>query len=135
MTQAELQQLMAEWNHTQADYPTNQCIHQLFESQVERTPDNVAVIFENSSLTYRELNRRANQLAHYLKTRQVIPEVLVGICIKRSLFLAVGLLGILKAGAAYVPLDPAYPQERLAFIIENAQLPILLTEWEQPENC
>lgn len=134
MTQSELQQLMEQWNHTQADYPINQCIHQLFESQVASTPDNVAVIFRNSSLTYRELNRQANQLAHYLKMRQVRSEVLVGICMKRSLLLVVGLLGILKAGAAYVPLDPAYPQERLAFMIENAQLPVILTEWDQLAN-
>ena len=85
IAQEELQQLLGEWNQTQADYPMHQCIHQLFESQVERTPDNVAVTFENTWLTYRELNYRANQLAHYLQSLQVGSEVLVGICMKRSL--------------------------------------------------
>mgnify|MGYP005841699743 CR=1 FL=1 len=128
MTPAELQQLLGTWNQTQADYPMHQCIHQLVESQVERTPDKIAVTFENSSLTYQELNRRANQLAHYLQTLGVGTEVLVGICMKRSLSMAITLLGILKAGGAYVPLDPDYPQERLAFMLEDSQLPVLLTE-------
>ena len=131
MNPAQLQQLLGVWNHTQANYPANQCIHQLFEFQVERTPDNIAVIFENGSLTYRELNHRANQLAHYLQTLEVKPDVLVGICLKRSLEMVIGLLGILKAGGAYIPLDPAYPQERLAFMIEDSQLPVLLTESDQ----
>ncbi|MCA1992324.1 MAG: amino acid adenylation domain-containing protein [Coleofasciculus sp. S288] len=128
MTPAELQQLLGKWNQTQADYPMHQCIHQLVESQVERTPDKIAVTFENSSLTYQELNRRANQLAHYLQILGVGAEVLVGICMKRSLSMAIALLGILKAGGAYVPLDPDYPQERLAFMLEDSQLPVLLTE-------
>jgi amino acid adenylation domain-containing protein/thioester reductase-like protein len=131
MTPAELQQWHRQWNHTEADYPTNQCIHQIFELQVERTPDKVAVTFEGQQLTYRELNRRANQLAHYLQTLQVNSDVLVGICMERSLNMAIGLLGILKAGGAYVPLDPAYPQERVAFMIEDAQLPVLLTDSNQ----
>ncbi len=131
MSPAELQQLLGKWNHTQANYPTNQCIHQLLESQVERTPDNIAVIFENKSLTYRELNSRANQVARYLQTLQVGSEVLVGICMERSLEMAIALLGILKAGAAYVPLDPAFPQERLALMLEDSQLSVLLTESDQ----
>jgi amino acid adenylation domain-containing protein/thioester reductase-like protein len=128
MTQTELQ-LLKQWNHTQADYPTDQCIHQLFESQAKRTPDKIALAFENNFLTYQELDRQANQLAHYLH-QQVGTETLVGICTTRSLAMVVGLLAILKAGCAYVPLDPAYPQERLAFMIEHAQLSILLTESE-----
>ncbi len=131
IAQEELQLLLGEWNQTQADYPMHQCIHQLFESQVERTPDNVAITFENTELTYRELNYRANQLAHYLQRLQVGSEVLVGICMKRSLEMVIGLLGILKAGGAYVPLDPAYPPDRLAFMIEDSQLPVLLTESDQ----
>lgn len=103
-------------------------IHQLVELQVSKTPDAIAVIFEDQQLTYRELNERANQLAHYLQTLGVKPEVLVGICVERSLEMIVGLLGILKAGGAYVPLDPSYPQERLSFIIEDTQLPVLLTQ-------
>ncbi len=104
------------------------CIHQLFEAQVERTPDAVAVVFENQQLTYRELNNQANKIAHYLQQLGVKPEVLVGICMERSLEMVVGLLGILKAGGAYVPLDPAYPQERLAFMLADAQVPLLLTQ-------
>ncbi len=102
--------------------------HQLFESQVERTPDEVAVVFEGEQLTYRELNHRANQIAHYLMTLDVEPEVLVGLYVERSLEMIVGLLGILKAGGAYIPLDPAYPNERLAFMLEDTQTPVLLTQ-------
>ncbi len=96
-------------NNTKIEYPQQQCIHQLFEAQVERTPDAVAVVFESEQLTYQELNARANQLAHYLRSLGVKPEVLVGICVERSLAMVIGLLAILKAGGAYVPLDPAYP--------------------------
>ncbi|GAB4190132.1 MAG: hypothetical protein Fur006_31950 [Coleofasciculaceae cyanobacterium] len=128
LTEAERQQLLVEWNQTQVDYPKDYCIHELFEAQVERTPDAIAVVFEDQQLTYRELNAKANQLAHYLQTLGVGPEVLVGICVERSLEMAIGLLGILKAGGAYVPLDPAYPQERLTFMLEDAQVPVLLTQ-------
>ena len=103
-------------------------IHQLFEAQVERTPDAVAVVFEAEQLTYRELNARANQLAHYLRARGVCPEVLVGICVERSLEMIVGLLGILKAGGAYLPLDPFYPRDRLSFMLDDAKAPMLLTK-------
>ncbi len=128
LTQMERYQLLGEWNDTQAEYPRNLCIHQLFEAQVEKTPDAVAVVFDNEQLTYRELNQRANQLARYLQQLGVQPDVLVGICVERSLEMVVGLLGILKAGGAYVPLDPAYPKERLAFMLEDAQVPVLLTQ-------
>ncbi len=115
------------------DYPIKNdnspsCLHQRFEAQVERTPDAIAVVFENQQLTYRALNARANQVAHYLKTLGVEPEVLVGLCAERSIEMIVGLLGILKAGGAYVPLDPAYPKERLAFMLADAQVPVLLTQ-------
>lgn len=128
LTQLESHQLLEEWNNTQVNYSKNKCIHQLFEFQVEQTPDNVAINFEEKHLTYRELNKRANKIAHYLQTLNVGPEVMVGICLERSLELVIGLLGILKAGGAYVPLDPAYPQERLAFMIEDSQVPVLLTQ-------
>ncbi|MBD2775781.1 non-ribosomal peptide synthetase [Iningainema tapete] len=128
LTDAEQYQLLHEWNDTQVEYPQSQCIYQLFESQVEHTPDAVAVVFEDQQLTYRELNARANQLAHYLRSLGVGPEVLVGICVERSPEMLIGLLGILKAGGAYVPLDPAYPQERLAFMLADAQIPVLLTQ-------
>ncbi|PZV11855.1 MAG: non-ribosomal peptide synthetase [Leptolyngbya sp.] len=125
---AAQQQLLQAWNATEVDYPTHQAIHHLFEAQVTKTPDAIALVFENQTLTYRELNTRANQLAHHLQTLGVKPEVLVGICVDRSFDLLVGLLGILKAGGAYVPLDPAYPPERLAIILEDAQATVLLTQ-------
>ncbi len=128
LTKAEQQQLLVEWNDTRLDYPQDKCIHQLFEQQVELTPDAVAVVFENQQLTYYELNCRANQLAHYLRSLGVKPDVLVGICVERSLEMIVGLLGILKAGGAYVPLDPEYPQERLQFMLQDAQVQVLLTQ-------
>ncbi|WP_445245375.1 non-ribosomal peptide synthetase [Microcoleus sp. OTE_8_concoct_300] len=128
LTQGERSQLLVEWNDTKVEYPFDKCIHQLFEEQVERSPDAEAVLFEDKQLTYRELNQRANCLAHHLRTLGVRPEVLVGICVERSLEMVVGLLGILKAGGAYVPLDPAYPPERLAFMLEDAQVGVLLTQ-------
>lgn len=128
LTKAERHQLLVEWNDTQAEYPQDQCIQQLFEVQVERTPDAVAVVFEDQQLTYRELNQRANQLAHHLRSLGVKPEVLVGICTQRSLDMVVGILGILKAGGAYLPLDPSYPKERLTLILEDANLLVLLTQ-------
>ncbi|MEH1805764.1 amino acid adenylation domain-containing protein [Nostoc sp.] len=128
LSQTEQQQLLVEWNNTQADYPVDKCIHQLFEEQSVSTPDAVAVVFENQQLTYHQLNSCANQLAHYLKSLGIKPDTLVGICVERSIEMVVGLLGILKAGGAYVPLDPEYPTERLAFMLEDAQVSILLTQ-------
>ena len=127
LTETERQQLLVEWNAAKTEFPRDLCIHQLFEAQVERTPDAIAVVFEAERLTYGELNRRANQLAHHLRALGVGPEVLVAICLERSLEMVIGLLGILKAGGAYVPLDPAYPRERLAFMLKDAQAPVLLT--------
>jgi amino acid adenylation domain-containing protein len=127
LTDAETHRLLVEWNDTARDYPKDKCIHELFEAQVERSPDAVAVVFEKQKLTYRELNQRANQLARYLKKLGVGPEVLVAICVERSLETIVGLLGILKAGGAYVPLEPEYPKHRLAFMLEDTQAPVLLT--------
>jgi amino acid adenylation domain-containing protein/thioester reductase-like protein len=128
LAEAERHQLLAEWNATRSNYPGDLCLHELFENQMEQTPDAVAVIFEEESLTYRELNHRANQLAHYLQSLGVGPEVLVGIYVDRSLEMVVGMLGVLKAGGAYLPLDPAYPKPRLAFMLADAQVPVLLTQ-------
>src|SRR2546421_11879584 len=128
LTAAEQPQLLVEWNNTKSEYPEHACIHQLIELQVQRTPEALALVFENENLTYRELNRRANSLAHALQASGVGPEVLVGVCIERSIELVVALLAILKAGGAYVPLDPTYPQERLAYMIQDAQMPVLLTQ-------
>ncbi len=127
LTKAEQQQFR-EWNNTSRVLPDKQCIHQLFEQQVERTPEAIALVFENQQLTYQQLNQRANQLAHYLRKRGVKPEILVGICVERSLEMIIGILGILKAGGAYVPLDPTYPEERLNFMLEDAKVQILLTQ-------
>jgi amino acid adenylation domain-containing protein len=127
LTAAEQHQLLVEWNDTQVSYPQDQCIHQLFEQQVERTPDAIAVVFEGTKLTYRELNNRANQLAHYLQSLGVKPDSLVGISVNRSLEMVIGLLAILKAGGAYVPLDPSYPADRVAYILSNSEANCLLT--------
>ncbi len=128
LSSSELQQLLFEFNNTHIDYNRSQLIHQLFEAQVERTPDRIAVVFNNQQLTYRDLNERANKLAHYLQKLGVKPEVLVGICVERSLSMGIGILAVLKAGGAYVPLDPAYPSERLDFIFQDTQAPVLLTQ-------
>ncbi|NEQ80129.1 MAG: amino acid adenylation domain-containing protein [Moorea sp. SIO2I5] len=128
LTEQERQQLLIDWNSTQAEYFKEQCIHKLFEAQVEATPDAIAVVFEDKQLSYRELNSRANQLAHHLRSLGVKPEVLIGICVEKSLELIVAVLGVLKAGGAYVPLDPTYSQERLDFVLEDTQAFILLTQ-------
>ncbi len=128
LTETERQLLLVELNATQTAYLKDQCVHQLFEAQVERTPDAIAVVFEGQQLTYRELNKRANQLAHYLRGRGVGPDVLVGVCMERSLDMVIALLGVLKAGGAYVPLDPTSPKERMAFMLEDMQTSILLTQ-------
>lgn len=114
-------------NRTKADWPTQACVHELFEQQVERTPDSIAVESQGHTLTYRELNRRANQLAHALRRKGVGPNTLVGISLERSLEVVVGIYGILKAGGAYVPLDPTYPAERLAAMMEGSDLRLLIT--------
>ncbi len=127
LTESEKHQLLVEWNDTHTDYPKDKCIHELFETQVEKTPDTIALVFEDQQLTYRELNTRANQLAHCLQALGVGPGTLVGICVERSLQMVVGLLAVLKAGGAYVPLDPAYPKERLAFMLDGT-VAVLLTQ-------
>src|SRR5215213_587316 len=128
LTEDERHRLLVEWNDSATEYPEERCVHELFEEQVERTPDAVAVVFEDERLTYQELNRCANQLAHHLRALGVGPDVLVGICVERSLEMVVGLLGILKAGGSYVPLDPSYPASRLKFILRDTQAPVLLTQ-------
>ena len=128
LTDAERRQLLVEWNDTAVPYPRDVCLHRLIEAQVERAPDAVAVMFEDASLTYRELNRRANQLAHHLQAAGVAPDTLVGICAERSFEMIIGLLAVMKAGGAYVPLDPEYPKERLAFMLQDSHTPILLTQ-------
>ncbi|HEV7905478.1 MAG TPA: amino acid adenylation domain-containing protein [Pyrinomonadaceae bacterium] len=125
---SELRQLIVEFNTTGADYPRDACIHQLFERHAERAPDQIAVVFDDERLTYGELNRRANQLAHHLQHLGAGAEVLVGLFLERSPQIVVALLGVLKAGAAYVPLDPAYPLDRLGSMLDDAQVPIIITQ-------
>src|SRR5690348_7599776 len=127
LTESEQRQLAA-WNATQQNYSRDVCVPQLVTGQAAATPGAVALVAGDQQLTYRELNQRANQLAHFLQELGVGPNVLVGLCVERSLDMVVGLLGILKAGGAYVPLDPSYPSERLAFMLEDAAAPVLVTQ-------
>ncbi len=128
LTEAERREILVDWNDTARDYPKDQCVQEFFERQVERAPDAVAVSFDKKQLTYRELNRRANQLAHYLRKLGVEPVTRVAVYMERSLEMVVGLLGILKAGATYVPLDVDYPNERVSFMLGDSQTKFLLTQ-------
>ncbi len=128
LTEGEREQLLVEWNQTAREYPRERCVHELFEEQAERAPEAVAIVYGGEEVSYRELNRRANQLAHYLREQGVGPEVMVGLCVERSVEMVVGLLGILKAGGAYVPLDPEYPSQRLSFMLDDSGVGILLTQ-------
>ncbi|HZI07435.1 MAG TPA: amino acid adenylation domain-containing protein, partial [Archangium sp.] len=128
LTGSERQKLLVEWNTLRDGFASGPCLHQRFEAQVARTPDAPAVTYEAQTLTYRELDARANQLAHRLRSLGVGPESLVGLCVERSLEMVVGLLAILKAGGAYVPMDPSYPADRLAFMVEDTGVPVLLTQ-------
>lgn len=128
LTATETHQLLVEWNNIRTEYPQKKCIHELFVQQVELTPNAVALVYTDQQLTYHELNQKANQLAHYLQSLGVGPEVIVGICVKCSFLMLIALLGILKAGGAYVPIDPTYSQEQVALILEETQVSVLLTE-------
>jgi amino acid adenylation domain-containing protein len=128
LSDQEKEQVLLGWNGTASPYPEDRCIHHLFEQQMERTPEAVAVVSDEGAVSYRELNRRANQLAHYLQRLGVGPEVMVGVCLERSVEIMVGLLGVLKAGGAYLPLDPTYPAERLSFILEDAAVELIVTQ-------
>ncbi len=128
LTKLERHKLLSIWNDTATDYPKDTPIHQIFESQVEKTPEAIALVFEGQQLTYCDLNCKANQLARHLVSLGVGSEVMVGICADRSLESIIGTLGILKAGGAYVPLDPSYPKERLSFMLEDTKAPVLLIQ-------
>ena len=128
LSEAERRQLIEGWNETAAAYPRELTLSELFEAQCARTPEAVALVFNDTTLSYRELNERANQLARYLQRKGVGPEVLVGMLMDRSVEMVVGLLGILKAGGAYVPLDPSYPDERLRFMLADAAVKVLITQ-------
>jgi amino acid adenylation domain-containing protein len=128
LSEPERHQLLYEWNDTSTEFPSDKCAHQLFEEQAAKSPDAVAVVFEHDQLSYAELNRRANQLAHYLRELGVRPDDRVAICLERGFEMIIALLGVLKAGGAYVPLDPAYPVERLRFMIQDSGPVALLTQ-------
>jgi amino acid adenylation domain-containing protein len=128
LTDSERDMILIEWNNTKVDYNLDLCLHEIFEAQAQKTPDAIAVSFEGTDLTYQELNQRANQLAHHLVKLGVGPEMLVGVCMERSIDLVIALYGILKAGGAYVPIDPQYPSERVAFMLEDTQVPVVLTQ-------
>jgi amino acid adenylation domain-containing protein len=127
LTEPERRQLIHEWNDTKAFYPSL-CVHELFEAQARKTPDSVAAVFEGRELSYRDLAQRADQVARQLRSMGVNPDTRVGICMERSLELIIGLLGTLKAGGAYVPIDPVYPSERIAFMVEDSNMRVLLTQ-------
>ena len=128
LTENQRKQILVDWNATETEYPKDLCLNQLFEKQVKQNPDAIAVVFENQSLTYQQLNIQANKLSHYLQSMGVKPETLVGIYLERSLSMIVALLAVLKAGGAYVPLDPDYPIQRLAYIAEDSQCSVLITQ-------
>ena len=128
LSEGERQRMLVAWNDTRVDYPQEICLHEPIEAQVERTPEATAVLYEQNQLTYRELNVRANQVANHLRELGVGPDVLVGICMERSIEMVVGLLGVLKAGGAYLPLDPDFPKDRLRMILEDSRVPVLLTQ-------
>jgi amino acid adenylation domain-containing protein len=134
LSDAERQRLLVEWNDTWADYPREQCLPNLFEARVEQSPDAIALVYEDQQLTYRELNQRANQLAHYLQELGVGPETRVGICLKRTPNVIIAMLGVLKAGAAYFAQDVGQPRERLLFMLEDCGVKLLLTEPELAEQ-
>ena len=128
LPRSEQSQYLIEWNETQADYPREECIHRLFEAQAEALPESLAIASQDAQLSYAELNRRANQLAHHLKNMGVGPEVAVAICVERSAEMVIGFLSILKAGGNYVPLDRSYPKERLALMLKDSRAAVLLTQ-------
>ena len=127
LTKEERRQILVEFNDTASDHPKEKTIQELFEEQVERTPENIAMVYENQKLSYWELNRRANQLAHGLRSKGVGPENIVGIMVERSFEMIIGIMGILKAGGSYLPIDPEYPEERIKYMLEDSKSTILLT--------
>jgi amino acid adenylation domain-containing protein len=128
LSAAEREQLLVEWNDTRKEFANEACVHELFEAQVARTPNAIALSYNDTSLTYLELNERSNQLAHYLRTLGVGPDTPVALCLERGIEMIVGILGVLKAGGAYLPLDPVYPGERLAFMVADAKPRVLVTQ-------
>jgi tyrocidine synthetase III len=135
MSKEEQATILIDWNATQAEYPKDKTVHQLFEEQAERTPDNIAVVFEENSLTYKQLNNRANQLARVLREKGVTPDSIVGIMAYRSVEMIVGIIAVLKAGGAYLPIDPEHPEDRIAYILEDSETGIILTQPELADKA
>src|SRR5688572_22869302 len=131
MGEEERRKVVDEWNRTEGEYPREKCVYELFEEQVRKTPEAVAVVAGEQAVSYGELNRRANGLSHYLREIGVGPDERVAICVERSAEMVVGLLAVLKAGGAYVPLDPAYPEERLKYMVEDSKPVAVLTDRER----
>ncbi len=134
LTEEERQQILIDFNNTKEDYPKDKTINQLFEEQAERTPDNIAVVYEDHKLTYRELNERTNQLARVLRDKGVGSDSIVGIMVERSLEMIVGIMGVLKAGGAYLPIDPEYPDDRISYILEDSKAELILTQSKYVKN-
>jgi non-ribosomal peptide synthetase component F len=128
LSEEEQRHLLCEWKGKGQEYGKEKCLHELLEEQAKRNPEGVAVVYEDRQVSYGELNRRANQLAHYLRGEGVGPDRLVGLCVERSLEMVVGIVGILKAGGAYVPLDPGYPRERLEYMLRDSRPALVVTE-------
>ncbi|MBG9685645.1 non-ribosomal peptide synthetase, partial [Bacillus mycoides] len=133
LTMEEKKQALLNWNNTNVEYPRERCIQDLFEEQVRQNPDAIALRYLEQSMTYSQLNQQANQLAHYLKKQGVTPQTMVGLCVERSMDMIIGILGILKVGGIYVPLDASYPEERLRFMIEDAKISVLVTQSHMKE--
>ncbi len=134
MEKEELDQILYEWNDTRADYPSDKCIHDIISMQAKRTPDAIAISFEGKQMTYQELDEQSSQLGGYLQKHSVGPGNVVGLCMERSFNLMIGILGTLKSGAAYVPLDPDYPETRLKFMIEDSGVKLILTQSKNRNN-
>jgi amino acid adenylation domain-containing protein/non-ribosomal peptide synthase protein (TIGR01720 family) len=134
LTDEEKDKLLTQWVSKEVIYPKSKCIHNLFEEQAEKNPDSVAVVYKERQITYRELNDQANQLAHYLIKKGVEPDVLIGIYMEHTIDLLIALLGVLKAGGAYLPIDPVYPKERITFMLEDAEAPFILTQQSLEKN-
>ena len=126
LSEEEKQQILCDFNNTKAEYPKGKTIHQLFEEQAAKTPDNIALVFEDKQLTYRELNEKSNQLARLLRKKGVKPDSIVGIMVERSPEMIIGIMGVLKAGGAYLPIDPEYPSDRIRYMLEDSNAKILL---------
>lgn len=127
LSNAEQEQLLVEWNTTRVEYPHDQCVQTLFERSVEQHPESIALVQADTQLSYGELDRRANQLAHYLQRQGIGPEIRVGVCLQRSLDLVIACLAVLKAGGCYLPMDVLLPRDRLLFQLHDAQVPLVIT--------